>query len=205
MTRSPHRKNKSAVPLGVYLRRWRTRRHLAAIGVGVLLSVLIAADRSGYLLDSGGDWSRYEGKRFKVTRVIDGDTIDIHHPDKDRPTTRIRLWGIDTPELARPDKNRPAEPFAEVSTGFTRRLCEGQSIGLKLEPHRLRGRYGRLLAYVELPDGTMLNERLLSAGLARAEKRFSHRWLDRFISLELQAKREGVGMWHKPKEPATTP
>ena len=73
--------------------------------------------------------------------------------------------------------------------------AQGQVIKLTIEPHQLRGRFGRLLGFVELPDGTMLNEQLLIAGLARADDRFSHRFLERFALLELQAKRERVGLW----------
>ncbi len=68
-------------------------------------------------------------------------------------------------------------------------------MGVRLEAHRLRGRYGRLLAYIVLPDGTVLNERLLSEGLAQADDRWPHRDMDRYRQLEDQAKREKRGLW----------
>ena len=196
MSRFPRKKSRrSGVPLGQYIGRRRVRSWVTiCLAVGVLL-LLSVADYRGWLLYGGGDWERYEGRFFLVTRVVDGDTLDIDIADRDRPTTRVRLWGIDTPELARLDRGRPAEPFAQESAERARRLSEGQRVRLHLEPHSMRGRFGRLLAYVELPDGSMLNERLLVDGLARADDRFSHRWVERYSLLELQAKRDDVGLW----------
>jgi len=162
---------------------------------GVVLAGLIAADRGGYLLDQGDDWGRYEGKTFHVTRVIDGDTLEIAVPDGAQPVTRVRFWGIDTPELAKRGTDRPAEPFADEAAAYVRGLCRGQKVRLSLEAHCLRGRYGRLLAFVSLPDGTVLNEQLLAVGLARAEGRFSHRWMQRFKRIEQRAQDEALGLW----------
>jgi len=50
-------------------------------------------------------------------------------------------------------------------------------------------------AHVILDDGTTLNERLLAAGLARADDRFSHQWDERYLLIEDQARKEKVGMW----------
>ncbi len=66
---------------------------------------------------------------------------------------------------------------------------------LELQPHRLRGRYHRVLAYVYLPSGAMLNESLLTAGLARADDRWSHRYMDKFDTLASKAEDAGRGIW----------
>ena len=185
------------MPLGRYLSRRRAWRRWGVVIAGVLFAALVAVDRSGYLLDRGGDWARYEGKAFHVTRVIDGDTLEIAVPDGNRPVTRVRLWGIDTPELARQDTGRPAEPFADEAAAYVRGLCQGQTVTLSLEPHRLRGRYGRLLAFVALPDGKVLNEQLLARGLARVDSRFSHRWIQRFDQIQQRAQHDATGLWER--------
>lgn len=154
---------------------------------------LFLADRWGLLVYGGADAARYDGRSFQVVAVIDGDTLDLDAPDGRHATTRLRLWGVDTPEAAY--DARPAEPGAAAATQRTAELAYGQSVTVRLEPHRLRGRYGRLLAYVILPDGTVLNERLLSEGLARADDRWPHRDVDRYAQLEAQAQREGRGLW----------
>lgn len=183
------------MPLGRYLSHRRAARRWQIVIAGVWVAGLIAADRGGYLFGRGGDWGRYEGKMFQVTRVIDGDTLEIAVPDGAKPVTRIRLWGVDTPELAKQGAGRSAEPFADEAAAFVRGLCRGQKVRLSLEPHRLRGRYGRLLAFVALPDGTVLNEQLLAVGLARVEGRFSHRWMQRFELIEQRAQDEALGLW----------
>jgi endonuclease YncB( thermonuclease family) len=175
---------------------WRNRRRrwYVAVTLGVA-ALLVLADRGGLLLYRGDDLARYDGRTFRVTRVIDGDTLDLDAPDGNDRYTRVRLWGVDTPEMARRDPPRSAEPYAQAASEFTRRLASGQTVRLTLEPHRLRGTYGRLLAFVELPDGTLLNESLLSAGLARADGRWSHRYLKRFERLEQAARQGGAGLW----------
>ncbi|MEE9211482.1 MAG: thermonuclease family protein [Phycisphaeraceae bacterium] len=176
--------------------RTRAVRRIVVVIVAVIaLSALSWADHHGWLLYQGSDWRRYDGQSFVVTRVIDGDTIEVDAPDGGRATTRVRLWGIDTPEKADPRAGRSAEPFADAATEFTRQQCEQKTVRLMLESHRMRGRFNRIVAYVELPDGLLLNERLLAAGLARADDRFDHRMLERFNLIAVQAKRDKVGLW----------
>lgn len=161
----------------------------------LLLLVLIALDHAGPGLYVTDDLRRYDGQTFEVVRVIDGDTLDLRVRDGGEAFTRIRLWGVDTPEMAARDGSRPAEPYAETASDYTRGLIEGRAVTLHLEPQRERGRYGRLLAYVELPDGTLLNARLIEAGLSPADDRWGHRRMAEFAVLEADAKRRGVGMW----------
>jgi micrococcal nuclease len=111
----------------------------------------------------------------------------------DRPTTRVRLWGVDCPEHGR--DGQPDEPLADEATTLARALAQEEMVTLWLEPHRTRGHYGRVLAHVELPEGRMLNEALLEEGLARAEERWPHGRLTRYAQVEQSARRRGVGRW----------
>jgi micrococcal nuclease len=183
--------------------RTRWRRGLAA-GAVLLLAMLVVADRGGWLMDParvrGGEAATYHQQTFHVTRVVDGDTIDVAPLDNHDDVTRVRLWGIDTPEKFRPDPRNPggylpADPFAHEASAAAEAWCAGQRVRLHVEPHRLRGDYGRLLAYVELPDGTMLNERLLAAGLATAEERWTHTHIERYLLIQQQAQHESLGLW----------
>ena len=178
-----------------YLRRLRRRRVAGVLFLVIGITALIYADRHGWLLHSGGDWNRYENTQARVVHIVDGDTLDVDIPDGDRATTRIRLWGIDTPELAREQDNKPAQPLAHEATEMTRRLAMDQTVRIRLQSHRVRDFYGRVLAYIELPDGTILNERLLEAGVARYDPRFEHRHLTRFELIEKQAKVDKIGLW----------
>jgi micrococcal nuclease len=177
-------------------KHWKLRRRLIGLACLAVLAMLIVADRSGCLLVRRiDDMAAYHGMQTRIVTVLDGDTIDVALPDAlhDRPTTRVRLCGIDCPEPARP--RQPAEPWAEEATALTRELTEDATITLWLESHSTRGVFGRVLAHVELPDGSFLNEALLAAGLAVADDRWPHAKLTRYAQLENAARQQGLGIW----------
>jgi endonuclease YncB( thermonuclease family) len=185
----------------VHPERWLRRRRwfLAALVVAAVCAAgydhvrrwgrPVAADPSQVFLD---DIARYDGKSFRVIQAVDGDTLHIDVPEKGKPYTIIRLWGVDTPEVH--GVARPAY-FGPEASKFTHRLVAGRQVRLELVPGRTRDRYGRLLAYVHLPDGGMLNERLVSEGYAYADTRFSHRLRAKFVRLEEQARAAKAGLW----------
>ena len=169
---------RKSLPLQVYLVRVKRKRLIVTCMCVIALLVLIVADRQGFLLSPGGDLAQYHGQAFRVVRIVDGDTLIIDAQDGESATTRVRLWGIDTPELANVKSGTTAQLYSDEAAQFARDLCEGKVIVLSLESHRLRDYYGRLLAYVELPDGRVLNEQLLKEGLAKADDFYPHRWRD---------------------------
>ena len=173
-------------------RRGRRRAGLAVLAV-VALAVLMVLDRHGRLLHEGGTMGRYDGRRARVARVIDGDTLTVAVPDGDAPVTRVRLWGVDAPELAR--DGAAAESGARAARRFVAQRAAGQTVRLELASHRPRGDYGRVLAFVHLPDGRVLNEALLARGWARADDRWSHPYVDRYALLQMQARQDGRGIW----------
>ena len=58
-----------------------------------------------------------------------------------------------------------------------------------------RGKYGRLLAYVQLPDSRILNEVLLSEGYAYADLRFEHSFFNKYKLIESAARSSNKGLW----------
>jgi micrococcal nuclease len=97
----------------------------------------------------------------KVERVVDGDTFVAAVAGR---RERIRLIGVDTPETVDPD--RPVQPYGKEASNFAKRMLDGRTVRLAgdVEP---RDRYGRLLAYVWLPDGTFWNALLAAEGYAQ--------------------------------------
>jgi micrococcal nuclease len=92
-----------------------------------------------------------------VTYVIDGDTV---HADVRGRDERVRLIGIDTPEVGQCD--------AAKATALARRIATGRNVTLIGDPTQAtRDRYGRLLAYVVLPSGRDLGYQELARGYAR--------------------------------------
>ncbi|PSP73535.1 nuclease [Halobacteriales archaeon QS_3_64_16] len=98
-----------------------------------------------------------------VTRVIDGDTIEIRYSNG--TTDTVRLLGVDTPEVSGdvspeefegiPDPEAGREHLQEWATrasAFAREELSGARVQVLTDPQAdRRGRYGRLLAYV-VPD-----------------------------------------------------
>jgi micrococcal nuclease len=124
----------------------------------------------------------------QVVRVVDGDTLLL---DGDE---RVRLIGVNTPESV--DPRRPVERFGKEAAAFTRTLVEGKQVRLEFDQER-RDRYGRTLAYVYLPDGTLLNEVIIREGYGFAYTRFPYQRMEHFRSLEKEAREQGRGLWGK--------
>ena len=163
----------------------------------LILSAVVAAlvcSRWAGLPDQSDDWSRYHDRWFRVARVVDGDTLDIAVPDGDKLVTRIRLWGVDTPEIGR--GQRAEMHFSREAAAFAARTLANRSVQVVLSPDRTRGKYGRLLAYVFLErGGRMFNEMLLEKGYAYADLRFDHHYHRRFQDIERSARKASVGLW----------
>lgn len=168
---------------------------MRAVGIALALALLVAADRAGMLALPTNDLRRYDDRTFSVERVVDGDTLVLAATDGKRDTTRVRLWAVNAPELARPEEGKPAEPLAEAARERVAALIEGERVTLDLEPHRLRDKHDRVLAFVTLPDGRVVNELLVTEGLARADARWPHRDVERYATLEKAAKKAKVGLW----------
>ena len=107
----------------------------------------------------------YEYKAI-VTRVIDGDTIDVDIQlgfDVVLAKQRIRLLGIDTPESRTRDKEEKGRGL--LSKEFVKNNCAvGSTIRLQ---SRKRGKFGRILGVIYSGDDTVsINDRMIQEGFA---------------------------------------
>ena len=108
-----------------------------------------------------------------VERVVDGDTLVVGEE-------RVRLHGIDAPEL-----DQPQGPAA-------RRALIELAAGQPVDCERLdTDRYGRAVAWCRTPDGTDLGGWLVARGLALAYRRYS----DEYVDEETAARRARRGVW----------
>ena len=139
------------------------------------------------------DFEKYHEKTFTVVNIVDGDTIDIDIPDGQYNHTRIRLWGIDTPETNHPKTG--VMYFGPEAAEFAAELAIGKRVTIYLEERLTRGKYGRLLAYIQLPDERYLNEVLLTEGFAYADLRFRHSFYHKYKQLEAAARSREKGLW----------
>lgn len=142
------------------------------------------------------DSQKYHAKTFKVINVVDGDTIDVDIPDGQEEHTRIRLWGLDTPETK--SEEFGVMYFGPEAAKFTEKSALGKEVVVYLdEANRTRDKYGRLLAYIQLPEGSFLNEVLISEGYAYADSRFDHSFYNKYQQLQASARSLKRGLWKK--------
>lgn len=139
-----------------------------------------------------------------VIKVVDGDTITI---DYKGTRENVRLIGIDTPESiagkkARRDSKRSHKDMNEIlrsgktAAEFTKKLAvPGDNISIEFDAEK-RDRYGRLLGYVFLADGRMLNEEIISNGYASVLTIPPNvKYQERFLEAYRRARRNGLGLW----------
>jgi micrococcal nuclease len=122
-----------------------------------------------------------------VVRIIDGDTLVLAGGIK------VRLLGIDAPEM---EKNgRPAEFLAHKAKAVLADLTLNKKIGLEYD--RLRyDHYSRLLAYLRLPDHTLVNAELVRRGLVWVYFNAPNlRYREVLLAAQQEAIAAGRGVW----------
>jgi endonuclease YncB( thermonuclease family) len=107
----------------------------------------------------------YAGQ-FKVTRVVDGDTIKVSGNGE---TVTVRLVGIDAPETSK-RKNEPGQPFSRKSTKYLASLVLNKSVTMKSYG---TGRYGRTLGVVFVGE-LNVNLEMVKVGLAEVYRGRPH-------------------------------
>jgi endonuclease YncB( thermonuclease family) len=121
-----------------------------------------------------------------VKRVIDGDTIELSTGEK------VRLIGVDTPETK--DPRKPVQYFGKEATAFTQWLAEGKPVRLEYDQQRY-DKYGRILAYVYLEDGRLVNAEIIKQRYGFAYTRFPFTYLEEFRQFEREAREAKRGLW----------
>lgn len=132
-----------------------------------------------------------------VSRVIDGDTFEAKVDGK---TERIRLIGINTPEI-----HGKIEKYGKEASNYTKKQLEGKKVYLELDVQH-RDKYGRLLAYVWMSQPTkiddrtireqMFNARLLLNGYAEQMTIPPNvKYADKFTVYVREAREAKRGLW----------
>lgn len=132
---------------------------------------------------------------FEVSRVIDGDTIELSGGQK------VRYIGIDAPESVSP--NTPVECFAVEASSRNKDLVEGKRIWLEKDVSET-DRYGRLLRYVWIEDQStshasgwvMVNWELVRGGYAYSSTYPPDvKYQQDFLDAQSEAQKESLGLW----------
>ncbi|MBM3711888.1 MAG: thermonuclease [Actinobacteria bacterium] len=143
-------------------------------------------------------------KIYQVSEIIDGDTYKIII---DKFEFKVRLIGVDTPEASRSFKTKSDAKrkgvksnqiieIGKIATLFLKNyISEGDSIRLELDIQKF-DRYGRILAYVYLMNGEMINEILLKEGYAQVMTIPPNiKYQDKFMLLQQYAIENSKGLW----------
>lgn len=121
-----------------------------------------------------------------VTRVVDGDTIEIENGEK------VRYIGVNTPESV--DPRRKVQCFGREASAYNKKLVEGKRVRLELDVED-RDKYGRLLRYVWIGD-TMINEQLVADGYAQVMTIPPNvKYVERFRIAQTKAREAKQGLW----------
>jgi endonuclease YncB( thermonuclease family) len=184
-------------------------RRRILLGLFVLLLIVLVTGCEGLVEDVGGDGGKApadlettaaeraawpdppkDAVAVKVQRVVDGDTFVATVGGR---RERVRVIGVDTPESV--DPNRPDEPFGKEASDFAKHYLDGETVRLAgdAEP---RDRYGRILAYVWLRDGTFWNALLAAEGYAQQLTIPPNvTYAPLFRRLVAEARRNDRGLW----------
>lgn len=149
-------------------------------------------------LVESGESEQSQSEFFQVTHVFDGDTFSV---DVESGSETVRVIGIDSPETGEKYTNK--ECFSKEASAKAVKLLQGEFVRLEADSTQAnRDKYGRLLRYVFLEDGTFFNQVMIEEGFAEeyTYNDSKYKYQDDFLTAQQQAKENKVGMWARCKK-----
>jgi micrococcal nuclease len=129
----------------------------------------------------------WAGEQVDVKRVVDGDTVELSGG------RLVRYIGVNAPEINH--EHNTAEPFGFEARRRNAELVDGRRLRLEFDVEQ-QDSYGRTLAYVFLPDGSMVNEEMLRSGLAYCLYVMPNiKYSSRLLKAQRDAMRARIGLW----------
>lgn len=128
---------------------------------------------------------------YNVSQFDDGDTVVV---DMNGVDEKVRFIGVDTPETH--DPRKPVQCFGKKASEFTKNLIGDNPVRLEADPTNTnRDRYNRLLRYVYLPDGTLVNLEIIKQGYGFAYLSFPVQKAEEFRAAQKEARANMRGLW----------
>lgn len=128
-----------------------------------------------------------------VLRIIDGDTLVVKINNEEET---VRLIGIDTPETK--DSRKEVECFGNEATGRAEELLKNRKVKLESDNTQdNRDIYNRLLRYIYLEDGTLVNKKLIEEGFGlEYTYKIPYKFQIKFREAEKKAQENKIGIWN---------
>jgi micrococcal nuclease len=129
---------------------------------------------------------------YPVVKVVDGDTIVV---SVDGTNQTVRLIGLDTPEVV--DPRKVVQCFGKEASARAKNLLTDTQVRLEADPTQdERDKYGRILRYVFLADGSMYNLETIRQGYAHEYTyRIPYQYQQQFRLAEAEARQAERGLW----------
>ena len=128
-----------------------------------------------------------EERWVTAAKVYDGDTFKTRHGEK------VRLLGINTPEIQHRDSVR--QVGGNAAKQALTQLILGKQLRLRFDKEK-KDRYGRTLAQVWMADGLWVNGWLLEHGHAHVYTfEPNTRWTKKLLKHERIARQQALGIW----------
>ena len=129
-----------------------------------------------------------------IVNVVDGDTIQVSKECK--PVT-VRMIGINTPETV--DPRRAVECFGKEASNRAKELLTNTDVRIETDSSQdTYDKYGRLLGYVIMQDGTNFNKKMVEDGYAyEYTYNTPYRYQKEFKDAEKLAREKELGLWAK--------
>jgi micrococcal nuclease len=174
------------------LRYWQ--RHKLKLVVLAFIFIAVIISQSGWLGQASQTAQQNNPGLYSVNHYVDGDTISV---DMNGSVETVRFIGVDTPETHKP--NTPVQCYGPEAAAHTKQvISQYGKVRLQADPlDTNRDRYGRLLRYVYLPDGTLLDEQIITQGYGFAYLSFPFSKKDQFAADQLAAQTAKLGLWAK--------
>ncbi|HLC91925.1 MAG TPA: thermonuclease family protein [Candidatus Saccharimonadales bacterium] len=158
----------------------------------LLISLLVfVGQRYGWLESASHAAKVNQPGLYRVVEFVDGDTVVV---DMNGTKETLRFIGVDTPETH--DPRKAVQCFGKAAAGFTKNLIGTNSVRLEADSlNTNRDRYNRLLRYIYLPDGRLVNAEIIKQGYGFAYLSFPFTKADEFRRYEIEARGANRGLW----------
>ncbi|HET7827537.1 MAG TPA: thermonuclease family protein, partial [Candidatus Saccharimonadales bacterium] len=160
--------------------------------VFVLALLYVVATQSDWLSQAGQTVQQNNPGLYTVSHYVDGDTIAVN---MNGSIETVRFIGVDTPETHKP--NTPVQCYGPEAAAHTKAaISQFGKVRLQADPlDTNRDVYGRLLRYVYLPNGTLLDEQIIQQGYGFAYLDFPFTKKAQFAQAEQAAQSAKLGLW----------